>query len=160
MLRKLKFDGYNKKITQVNQAELQRRNGRSQKDDATLLESREKGDQEDGIIWDSIDCEPFEELFEAFKTQVLFRNIVSPHQNAQQPPTRLSQLEARGEDQSNPPAVSDQALSQIEQPVDEEKEGEDTDDREDPFGVWINYLDVYTGSDLDFLNPKIGRAHV
>ncbi|PLW09065.1 hypothetical protein PCANC_23939 [Puccinia coronata f. sp. avenae] len=201
ILRKLNFHGYNKKVQQMNQQSLKRKNKRKKG------ASQEDDDQE--IMWDSIDCDRFEALFEHFKMHTLAKKIFVNHVShaaddelpASKPsPTatalNLADLDTHKEEEDGKKGEDDKKGEDTKKEEDNKKEekksnldippsikspepirasnvnrgdGDDEDgnadeddgdvvppeklEGEDPFGVWMNYLDVYTGSDLDFLNP-------
>ncbi|KAA1136987.1 tRNA pseudouridine synthase 1 [Puccinia graminis f. sp. tritici] len=177
ILRKLNFHGYNKKIQHINEQTLQRRNKKRKG-------ARNGGDQDDDqlMIWDSIECDRFEALFERFKLETLFNRIflnqtsqISNEPQDSNPitgdqkvdPVELDTVkeEESGSKNSKPTSTKPPKSSRAahkDDDDDEEIDEEDEDDDvvpveklegEDPFGVWMNYLDVYTGPDLDFLNP-------
>lgn len=201
ILRKLNFHGYNKKVQQMNQQSLKRKHKRKKG------ASQEDDDQE--IMWDSIDCDRFEALFEHFKMHTLAKKIFVNHVShaaddelpASKPsPTatalNLADLDTHKEEEDGKKGEDDKKGEDTKKEEDNKKEekksnldippstkspepirasnvnrgdGDDEDgnadeddgdvvppeklEGEDPFGVWMNYLDVYTGSDLDFLNP-------
>jgi hypothetical protein len=185
ILRKLNFHGYNKKIQHINEQTLQRRNKKRKG-------ARNGGDQEDdqSMIWDSIECDRFEALFERFKLETLFKRIFlnQTSQTSNEPqdsnsipgdqkldPVKLDTVkeEELGSKNSNTassvstkPTKSGRAAQKGDDD-DEEIDEEDEDDDvvpvgklegEDPFGVWMNYLDVYTGPDLEFRHLLLSNS--
>ncbi|OAV94026.1 hypothetical protein PTTG_06731 [Puccinia triticina 1-1 BBBD Race 1] len=192
ILRKLHFDGYNKKIHHINQQTLNRQQKR-RKGPAQKGGNSQEDDQL--MVWDSIDCSRFDALFERFKRETLFHRIFlnQPSQPSNEPqnskpaqpisaddekvgpvevvdPKKVEEELAGSKDPNPAPTRGPakrpkhgQAPDDEDDEDDEAHADEETDflpaenqEGEDPFGVWMNYMDVYTGADLDFLDPKWG----
>ncbi|KAI9613335.1 hypothetical protein H4Q26_009935 [Puccinia striiformis f. sp. tritici PST-130] len=132
-----------------------------------ILQEKKKGggsqaqnqDDDQLMVWDSIECDRFEALFERFKLETLFKRIYL-NQSPSNEPHNTQPI--TGDVQLDSPSRSVKGSKNDDDDDDEDGHEEEDDEvvpsdnnqeGEDPFGVWMNYLDVYTGQDLDFLNP-------
>jgi len=174
ILRKLNFHGYNKKVQQSLQRQQKRKkgDGKGDEDQSTA-----------GDLIDCERFEPLFERFkmETLASKIFSNQSYIPpdeqeSQNSKPSPTIPTNhetehpvgLDTKDESATPLPCTKPLKPTRVKKNKDDKDDDEDSDveededdvvpaeklEGEDPFGGWMNYLDMYTGPDLDFLNPE------
>ncbi|KAI7959694.1 hypothetical protein MJO28_003485 [Puccinia striiformis f. sp. tritici] len=181
ILRKLNFHGYNKKIQHINKQTIQQKQKRKKKGGGSQAQNQDDDQLMvwDSIECDRFEA-LFERFkLETLFKRIYLNQSPSNEPHNTQPITGDVQLDSVSSDidpkkeeekagsipATDIPTKPSRSVkgSKNDDDDDDEDGHEEEDDEvvpsdnnqegEDPFGVWMNYLDVYTGQDLDFLNP-------